>query len=158
MLLREGLRAFAETRKVNDRMKHILFLLTFAVIATFTVGCSLYSLDEPQPQGQPQPTMQSAPTQSIGNLPPPGPCQARLWGKVTNDKGQTAANITVDIATGSFKAKTATDSNGLYGFAGLCAGEYTFNVTPPNGKPQPAGDKTPLDGGKQVKVDLTYKQ
>ena len=80
-----------------------------------------------------------------------------LWGKVTSDKGQSGPNIAVDITNGSFKAKTVTDANGLYGFAGLCAGEYTFNVTPPNGKAQPAGNKTPLEGGKQIKVDLVYK-
>ncbi len=133
-------------------MKRVLFVLTLLIVATAAAGCSLLSSDLPQDQNPPtQNPVNPAPRPS-GNVPAPaGACQARLWGKVTNAQGQSGAKIVVDIANGSFKAKTETDANGLYGFAGLCAGEYSFNVTPPNGKAQPTGSPTKLDGSTQVK-------
>ncbi len=111
----------------------------------------MFSSAPPEEQTPGEPTVQ--PT-----LPAPvGACQAKLTGKVTNTTtGQSPANVVVEITSAGKTIKTITDPNGLYGFAGLCAGDYAVNVTPPNGKAQP-GPQVPLDGAKAVKQDLTFK-
>jgi len=138
-------------------MKRVLFALSLFVLAALLTACELFPSEQPPEEFQP--AAASTPTPSQPNTPPvpTGACRARLWGKVTNaTTGQAAANVTVEIAGGTLKGKTITDANGLYGFDGLCAGEYTLTITPPNGKPQP-GPKATTDGTKQVKVDLSFK-
>ncbi|MBI3913856.1 MAG: carboxypeptidase regulatory-like domain-containing protein [Chloroflexi bacterium] len=130
----------------------VVLLLLVALIA----GCSDSPPDQPQPDQPPaaQPTAAVA-----GTLPAPvGNCQSRLTGKVVNTgNNQSPPNVTIEIASGNTKAKTVTDNNGLYGFFGLCAGEYTVSITPPNAKASQPGPKVSLDGAKQVKFDLSYK-
>lgn len=138
-------------------MKRILLALFLLTLAILVVACDLLPADQP---AQPPPgDAPSATTPSQPNTPPvpTGACRARLWGKVTNaTTGQAPANVIVEIAGGALNGKTTTDANGLYGFDGLCAGDYALTITPPNGKPQP-GPKTTIDGTKQVKVDLSFK-
>ncbi len=138
-------------------MKRILLALFLLTLTTLVVACDL--LPAEQPSEQPQPAAVPTAIQSQPNTPPvpTGACRSRLWGKVTNaTTGQAPANVVVEIAGGALKGKTTTDANGLYGFDGLCAGDFTLTITPPNGKPQP-GPKTTIDGTKQVKVDLSFK-
>lgn len=63
-------------------------------------------------------------------------------------------DVVVEIKAGSKTIKTVTDANGLYGFAGLCAGEYAMTITPPGGKPIVNPNRVALDGSNPVKVDL----
>ncbi len=137
--------------------KSFLILITL-LLAAGIVGCSSDqpAPDQPDPQAPPatQPTLASK-----GTLPAPvGNCQSRLWGKVENSTNkQSPPNVSVEVASVNFKGKTLTDNNGLYGFFGLCAGEYTVSITPPNAKASQPGPKVSLDGAKQVKFDLSYK-
>ena len=138
-------------------MKRILLALFLFTLATLVAACDL--LPSEQPAQQPQGGAASATTPSQPNPAsvPLSACRSRLWGKVTNaTTGQAPANVIVEIAGAALNGKTTTDANGLYGFDGLCAGDYTLTLTPPNGKPQP-GPKTTIDGTKQVKVDLSFK-
>jgi hypothetical protein len=139
-------------------MKRILLALFLFTLATLVVACDAQPSE--QPTQQPQGSAPSATTPSQPNNPasvPQSVCRSRVWGKVTNaTTGQAPANVTVEIAGGALNGKTITDANGLYGYDGLCAGDYTLTITPPNGKPQP-GPKVTTDGTKQVKVDMSFK-
>ncbi len=137
------------------RISLTLLLLALAVVAA---GCDIFSSEQPTDQSQP-PAQPAAPVTGGQStvLPPAGACQSRLWGKLVFASGQPKPNTQVDIVSSTFRAKTTADANGLYGFAGLCAGEYSISVTPPGGQPQPAPNKVALDGSKQVKVDLQVK-
>lgn len=109
------------------------------------------------------------PNQLLPTNPPPvpltapaslrlGACQSRLFGKVINaTTHQSPPNVTIEITAGSLKAKTVTDANGLYGFAGLCAGNYNMAITLPGGKPMVASSPITLDGTEPVKQDLSFK-
>ena len=146
-------------------MKRLLLIVILLVLATTLVACDLFASSQPTeppqpPPQQPQPTQPSAPSAPTGQsqpIPPTGACQSRLWCKVANTAGQPAPNAAVEIAGASFKGKAVADASGTYGFAGLCAGEYSVTVTPPNGKPQPVADKARLDGTQMLKMDLSFK-
>ena len=140
-------------------MRKLFGLVVLLLLAVLIAGCSDSSAvtpDQPPPDQPPavQPTAAAA-----GTLPAPvGNCQSRLTGKVVNtSNNQSPPNVSIEIASGNTKAKTVTDNNGLYGFFGLCAGEYTVSITPPNAKAAQPGPKVSLDGAKQVKFDLSYK-
>ncbi len=133
-------------------MQRYVLLALLLVLALVTGACSSDSQEQPPEPAQP--------TVAPGlTLPAPtGNCQSRLWGKVVNTaNNQSPPNVTVEVASGNFKGKTITDNNGLYGFFGLCAGDYTVSITPPNAKASQPGPKVTLDGAKQVKVDLSYR-
>ena len=53
--------------------------------------------------------------------------------------------------------KTITDPGGLYGFAGLCAGEYVMTLTPAGAGAIKNPNRVKLDGAASVKVDLPYR-
>ncbi|MDE3090006.1 MAG: carboxypeptidase regulatory-like domain-containing protein [Chloroflexota bacterium] len=134
------------------RMAMILALLTVAVLAD---ACDAFSSPTSEP-----PVAPAATTPVPATVPVPvGACQSRLWGKITNaTTGQAApAKTTVEVESGNRKFKTETDGTGLYGFAGMCAGEYTMTITPPGGKPLPNPNKVSLDGKQATKVDLSFK-
>lgn len=138
-------------------MKRIFIFAAIFMLAALTAACSSNAdTDQTAPQQPPaaQPTLGAQAT-----LPAPvGNCQSRLWGKVENSATkQSPPNVTIEVASANFKGKTVTDNNGLYGFFGLCAGEYTVSITPPNAKTSQPGPKVSLDGAKQVKFDLSYK-
>lgn len=141
-------------------MKRFVLFVACMLVALLVVACDslLNSSQSPgnPPAGNP-PANPSAAGQST--LPAPAStCQSRLWGKVTNTtNGQSPANVAVEVVTGGKTFKTVTDSNGLYGFAGLCAGDYALSLTPPGGKAIPNANAVKLDGSQPVKVDLTYK-
>ncbi len=140
-------------------MKRISLIVLLLIIALLVVACSSTDSASPEPPSSQPPGQQ--PTLSTQTTPPApaGNCQSRLDGKVVNTAtNQSPANVTVEISSASFKAKTFTDNNGLYGFFGLCAGEYTIAITPPNSKTAQSGPKVTLDGtNKRVKFDLSYK-
>lgn len=134
-----------------------MFLCVVLLLAaTLSAACDAFSSASPASQSQ-----TPAKTQAVGQTPlpvPVGDCQSRLWGKITNaTNGQSPPNVAVEVVNGGKTFKTVTDPNGLYGFAGLCAGEYSMSLTPPGGKPISNPNKVTLDGSQPVKVDLTYK-
>ncbi len=146
-------------------MKQLALVVALLAVAVLLVACDLFSSPPPAdlpPSNPPVSNPPAAGSPAASNpatLPAPvGACQSRLWGKVTNSaNGQSPANVTVEITLGSQSFKTASDNNGLYGFAGLCAGQYAISVTPPGGKAVPIANKATLDGAQPVKLDLSYK-
>lgn len=144
-------------------MKPWIFLLAFLVLllVASAIGLVVFLSSPSQSADQATPVPQAQNTSSADktSLPvPSGACQSRLWGKITNaTTGQAPANTTVDVDSGGRKFKTVTDANGLYGFAGMCAGDYTITVTPAGGKPTVDPNKVTLDGKQQNKVDLSFK-
>ncbi len=128
-------------------MKWISLALALLTLAGLT-ACDLFASEAPQ-----------APVAPASTLPRPvGNCQSRLGGSVTNTATkQSPADVTVELASGSKTIKTRTDANGLYGFAGLCAGRYTVSITPPGGKVISNVAQVSLDGSGAAKHDLTFK-
>jgi hypothetical protein len=144
-------------------MKRLSILVLMLVVVALLMGCQSFSSADPT-QAPPPPASSSQPaaTKPAGTGPtiPPaaGKCQSRLWGKVTAATGGAIKpNTTIDIASGTFKAKTQTDANGLYGFAGLCSGDYTLSATPQGGAAQAWPNKIPVDGANEVKLDVPVK-
>ncbi len=146
-----------------------ILLVCVLLIALLATGCDLipgFGNSEPTPASNPPAAKPPAatppanpPAAGQATLPAPaGGCQSRLWGKVTNTaNGQSPANVSIEVVSGGQSFKTVTDANGLYGFAGLCAGDYTLSLTPPGGKVIPNPNPIKLDGTQPVKVDLNYK-
>lgn len=94
---------------------------------------------------------------STAQLPPPSKCQSKLLGRVLDATGALAKGAVIEIKKGSFNAKTLSDDNGLYGFAGLCQGTYAFAVTL-SGKPaKPLAAQATVDGANTANADLTVK-
>jgi len=97
----------------------------------------------------------TAPTPAI--QPPSSGCQSRIWGSVSAG-GAGEANVTVEIKGESWSAKTPSDANGLYGFAGLCAGKYTLTIVPPSGATAGESQTVTVDGSNTVKLDLVFRK
>ncbi len=146
-------------------MKKIFsFLLVLLVLAT---GCATTIEPTAQPVISPptaipvNPNVQAAPPS--GNTPTPPPpastnkCQSKLTGRVYDAKGALAKGATIEIKSGNVTAKTLSDDNGLYGFAGLCAGTYAFVVQPPGQAAKTLATKATVNGGDSVKADLNLK-
>jgi len=94
---------------------------------------------------------------AVPPAPSTGKCQSKLSGRVTDAAGTLAKGAVIDVKSGSFTAKTLSDDNGLYGFAGLCAGNYGFTVTL-TGQPAKALTTTAkLDGSNTLRTDLVVK-
>jgi hypothetical protein len=97
----------------------------------------------------------TAPTPAI--QPPSGGCQSRIWGGVSAG-GAGEPNVAVEIKGEGWSAKTFSDANGLYGFAGLCAGKYTITVVPPSGATAGESQTVTVDGSNTVKLDLVFRK
>jgi hypothetical protein len=139
-------------------MKRTAIAIVLLVVAVLAAACDTFL--SPQPSNSPQaPVANTLAAPGQATLPVPvGACQSRLWGKVTNAAtGKSPANVAVEISSSGKTFKTVTDANGLYGFAGLCAGEYAMSLTPPGGKPIPNPNPVKLDGKQVQQVDLPYK-
>jgi hypothetical protein len=104
-----------------------------------------------------------APTAAVPTVPtlaiqpPSGGCQSRIWGSVSAS-GAGEPNVTVEINGEGWSAKTPSDANGLYGFAGLCAGKYTLTVVPPSGATAGESQTVTVDGSNTVKLDLVFRK
>jgi hypothetical protein len=145
---------------VNYRRVFIVFaMLIGAMACAACAGSSNPITPAPVGGGGTIPAGSASPlaTQAGGqNLPPVSGCQARLWGKILDAKGQPIVKVTV-LIHGSKEAKTFTDPSGFYGFAGLCAGDYTLSVLQPDGSSQDFPDNIKLGGSQDLKRDLTLK-
>jgi hypothetical protein len=136
-------------------MKQLLIglLLLIAVIST---GCDLFSSqpsDQARDSGRPAKVDQVPATLAL----PAGACQSRLGGKLSSNTGkQQPVNVVVEIVSGNKKLQAKTDKNGLYGFAGLCAGQYAVSITPPGGARKSDVSRIALDGSNPAKLDLSY--
>ena len=87
----------------------------------------------------------------------PSKCQSKVTGRVLDAKGNLVKGATVGIKGGTFTAKTLSDDNGLYGFAGLCSGSYSFTVQPSGQAAKAVAGTVTADGANAAKADLTYK-
>ncbi len=91
---------------------------------------------------------------------PVGNCQSRLLGRVVDPSGKLVKGATIELRGNALKStppKAVSDDNGLYGFAGLCAGSYSFTVTPPGKQAQALAVTISVDGANTGKADLTVK-
>src|SRR5437867_4032569 len=123
-------------------MKQTLLLLLITLL--LVTGCDsaiaptaipVGTIGAPQPQAQATATVQ---------LPPPSKCQSKLLGRVLDANGLPAKGAMIEARSGNFRAPTISDDSGLYGYAGLCAGTYTFTVTLPGQKAKPIADTIQL--------------
>ena len=92
-------------------------------------------------------------------LKPSGNCQSRLLGRVLDANGALVKGATIELR-GSFRGappKAVSDDNGLYGFAGLCAGSSGFVVTAPGKRAVNLSQPVTVDGANVGKADLTVK-
>jgi hypothetical protein len=64
----------------------------------------------------------------------------------------------VEIKGEGWNARTLSDANGLYGFAGLCAGQYTMTVVPPSGATAGESQTVTVDGSNMVRLDLVFRK
>lgn len=101
----------------------------------------------------------TAPVQATNTpgLPPPSKCQSKLLGRVLDANATPAKGAVIEIKGGTFSGKTLSDDNGLYGFAGLCAGTYSFSVTLTGQQPKPVAATATVDGTNTVRADLNVK-
>jgi hypothetical protein len=136
---------------MNRNLPLILILLLLAT------GCVTTIVPTAVP---PSPNLTVAPqnqTTSVPQSPAQGQCQSKLLGRVVDANGALAKGAVIAIKSGSFTAKTLSDDNGLYGFAGLCAGTYGFTVTLPSKPPKTLTTSATLDGGNTARTDLAVK-
>lgn len=146
-----------------------VLLVCVVLVALLATACDLIPglgpsqapTTSPLPANPPagNPPVSNPPAAGQSTLPAPASaCQSRLWGKVTNTaNGQSPANVSIEAVSGGKSFKTVTDANGLYGFAGLCSGDYALSLTPPGGRGIQNPNTVKLDGTQSVKVDLNYK-
>ncbi len=93
-------------------------------------------------------------------LQPTGNCQSRITGHVLDANGTIIKGATIELRGNAIKGtppKAVTDDNGLYGFAGLCAGTYSFTVTVPGKRAVALAQNASVDGANSIKADLTIK-
>jgi hypothetical protein len=137
-------------------MKQLL-IGTLLLIAALVTGCDLFS-SQPSDQAPQDSPNSSEVNQVNATLPlPASTCQSRLGGKVSNSASvKPPENVAVEIAVGGKTLRAKTDKNGLYGFAGLCAGQYAVSITPPGGARKPDISKVSIDGANPAKLDLKY--
>ncbi len=136
-------------------MKHLLLAILVLLFALLTAACNAFSSEPPPPQSS-APAQPSASTGTVAE--PSTACNSRLFGKLTNTAtNKTTGNASIQVSSAGKTIKTITDRNGMYGFLGLCAGEYAITYTPPEGTPITRPDKVKLDGTQPFKLDLTYK-
>ncbi len=140
------------------------FLFVILLLALVVTGCATVDSNSntpPTPVPVKANTKQPAATTAQGEptiLPlAPSKCQSKVTGRVVDAKGGLVKGATVGIKGGSFTAKTLSDENGLYGFAGLCAGSFSFTVQPPSQAAKTVAGNVTVDGNNSAKADLTYK-
>jgi hypothetical protein len=136
-------------------MKRLL-IGTLLLVAVLSAGCALLSSQPSEQVQEPTPAPRGSPVKATLALPA-STCQSRLDGRITNNASKLPpTNVLVEIASGDKKLQTKTDQNGLYGFAGLCAGQYAVSITPPGGNRKADVSKVSLDGANAAKQDLKY--
>jgi hypothetical protein len=97
----------------------------------------------PEPEGQ-----GGSPVPNLGN------CQSVVEGYVLDGSGQRSQGATVLAEAEGWSGATATNDEGLFGFAGLCAGTTTLQAFLPSGQAS-AAVSIDLTGQNSVKVDLS---
>ncbi len=142
-------------------MKRILGLSLLFALLLLAAGCASAFESTPVPVAGPSPAqplnVQQVQGSTTPQLPPPSKCQSKLMGHVLDANGAAAKGATIEVKMGSFSGKTISDDNGLYGFAGLCSGTYSFVVTLPGQPAKPVAASAQLDGANTGKVDLSVK-
>jgi protocatechuate 3,4-dioxygenase beta subunit len=141
-----------------------LIFLIFVIVAA---GCAPASPTPVPPTAPPveSPTEASSPTaapQATATNPPVSRCASQLTGRVQDASGKNLTGAIILVqgtkADGNkFEGQTVSDDNGLYGFAGLCAGTYGFTVTPKGGAAQKLSDQVKVDGSNRARQDLKLK-
>jgi len=131
----------------------VLGILLFAGLAA--AGCGSTPAPSVPLPAAPTVAAPTAPTPAV--QPPAGRCQSRIWGSVSAG-GAGEPNVTVEIKGEGWSAKTPSDANGLYGFAGLCAGKYTLTVVPPSGATAGESQTITVDGSNTVRLDLVFRK
>jgi Carboxypeptidase regulatory-like domain len=132
------------------------FLPLVLILSLLATGCVTTIQPTTSP---PSPNATAVQVQSANTpqAPAQGKCQSKLLGHVVDANGALAKGAVIDIKSGSFTAKTLSDDNGLYGFAGLCAGEYGFTVTLSGKSPKALSATATVDGANTVQTDLAVE-
>jgi hypothetical protein len=133
-----------------------LLLILILALTIFTTACASQFIATPASA----PAATSAPQSQVTatpQLPPPSKCQSKVSGRVTDPSGQISQGATIEIKGTNFSSKTLSDDNGLYGFAGLCSGTYSFTVTLPGQSAKAVAATAKVDGANSAKVDLALK-
>ncbi len=106
---------------------------------------------ETPPPATAEPTRTLAPPQRTA-APNPD-CQSAVSGYVRDRQGKGVAGATVSIQGEDWTKAMMTNDEGLYGFAGLCAGTVTLQATLPDGQ-MTLNATVDLDGKNYVVLDL----
>jgi hypothetical protein len=128
----------------------LLLLLATGCVTTIEPTAAL-----PSPNSNP--TAIQVQTANTPQAPAQGKCQSKMLGRVVDANGALVKGAVIDIKSGSLTAKTLSDDNGLYGFAGLCAGGYSFTVTLSGKSPKTLAATATVDGANTVRTDLAVK-
>lgn len=131
--------------------------LAFVVILLLMATGCVTTIQPTAVPVSPNATTLAPQSQSTPNPQPPaqGSCQSKLLGRLADANGGVIKGAVVQVNSGNFSAKTLSDDNGLFGFAGLCAGTYAFTVTVPGKSPKALAATSTLDGANTVRTDLT---
>jgi hypothetical protein len=134
-----------------------LLIGALLLVAMLSAGCDLFSSRPGEEKAQePTSALKTNPVKATLALPA-STCASRLGGRITNKASlKLPENVVVEIAGNGKKYEAKTDPNGLYGFAGLCAGQYAVSFTPPGGSRKADVSRVTLDGANASKLDLTY--
>ncbi len=146
-------------------MKKIFYISILAVL--LLAGCASTIEPTAMPvQSNPQPASTNpavaprAVTSQTVQAHPVGNCQSRILGRILDTSGKLIKGATIDLRGNAIKGtppRAVSDDNGLYGFAGLCAGSYSFTVTAPGKAAEALSTTVAVDGANTGKADLTVK-
>jgi hypothetical protein len=132
-------------------------LPVFLLLLLLVAGC-VTTIEPTTVPSSPNPNVNpQVQTTNVPQAGSQGKCQSKLLGRVVDANGVLAKGAVIEIKNSSFNAKTLTDDNGLYGFAGLCAGGYGFTVTLPGQSAKALATSAAVDGANTVKTDLAVK-
>ena len=146
-------------------MNKLIFLLIALLL--LVTGCATTIDSTPAPNANANPNATAMPIAPAAVAPSPtvvlratGNCQSRISGRVLDPSGKPVKAATVQLRASVIKGtppRTVSDDNGLYGFAGLCAGSYGFTVAMPGKQAQPVTPTANVDGANATRLDLALK-
>jgi hypothetical protein len=134
----------------------VMFLVVLVlVVVVAAVSAIFHPLRDAPVALQTSPATSASSFKSTQPLVASGDCQSRYWGKVTGAT-PSVKGLVVVLEGSNGTLKTELDPNGLFGFAGLCAGDYAVSLQVA-GKDMPMPNRVKLDGKNAIQQDLAYK-
>jgi hypothetical protein len=131
-------------------VKRIAFIIALVLILLPAIAVTTGLFPTPKPTAS---ASMLASSHSSHRLVATGDCQSKLWGKLLIGTSPVAGDDQVVLDGDAQVFRTRPDPNGLFGFAGLCAGHYAVHVE--------SGDQTlgllqrfEMDGHNELRQDL----